>query len=140
MTAKKRRCAVHIDTIGYQPALTPFLAMMFMRTFRRGDAVRLVGQTQHGRFIRYVGDGRAVVEFGTLDVRPIGLDDLRHAPVTVVGHQPKPDPTACPECGSDLFIDAEALRVTPRRGQRPLKKVVRVAACSGCEYVKEVPR
>lgn len=40
----------------------------------------------------------------------------------------------CPECSSPLSIDLAAVKEDPTTGQR---SVVRIAFCTGCEFVRE---
>lgn len=110
------------------------------RTFRRGDVVAHVEEPLcRGRFVRISRVvGEAIVDFG-LDggIASIPLAQIKHAPVTVVGPLPTPLPTTCPSCGAPLTIDAEAVRYTPRAGWPARRQTVRVAACSGCEFIQE---
>lgn len=45
-------------------------------------------------------------------------------------------PGACPDCGAPLTLDPDALKGLP--GAEHATLPVRIAACSGCEFVREV--
>lgn len=123
--------------------------MAFARTFRRGDAVLLLGRPEglagrppfRGTYRRLSMEaGRAVVDVDGLGDRSVAIDDLRHAPVQVRGPVQPPLPTTCPSCGAPLALE-EAETYAPRRPTDPSRRRrVTVLACSGCEFVTEVRR
>jgi len=115
---------------------------MFVTTFRRGDRVSRIDATAaRGSFIRRdVDAGVAIVEWDGFGQTATPFEFVRHAPVTVVGSQPTPPLTTCPECGHELTIDSEALKGTPQPDGRVRYRTVRAAFCGFCDFIQEVPR
>lgn len=52
------------------------------------------------------------------------------------GEPVAPPIVACPDCGSPLNVDEEAIKFDPRRPDAP-PVVTRIAFCCGCEFAHE---
>ena len=122
--------------------------MTFATTFKKGDRVSLHsgphvprGSFIRGTFQRHEHDLRlAIVDLDGVGQTIVECVYLKHAPVDIIGPPLLDPPTSCPDCGSELTIDPEAVRVTPRGDMPPHYATVRVAACSGCEWIVELPK
>lgn len=112
--------------------------MTFVKTFRRGDSVRL--GTLRGTFLRPGYGNLATVEWADGSMSSVDYDLLAHAPVTVVGPVPPRPPATCPRCGNALTVDPDAVKCTPWPGLPPERKAVAVTACGFCDFIKEVVR
>lgn len=117
---------------------TQAVRLTFEPTFRTGDRVALrTSPDVRGRFVRlsrFVDE--AIVEWDDGGQDGVRFDAIKHAPETVIGGVPVA-PTVCPDCGGSLTIDTGAVRFIPTPGRSTRRRQVRVAACNGCEFVRE---
>ena len=121
--------------------------MTFAKVFKKGDRIRFGDHV--GTFIRLGRvSGEAIVSSATqLQMFTVPFDELRHAPVTVVGPTPMKPRTVCPQCGAGLTANdatkTDARELVRSQGglwySRP-RTEVRVVACGFCDFLEEVKR
>ena len=113
--------------------------MTFARRFRKDERVTVHGQ--RGLFVREHGVNQAIVRLDGGTILHVEHDDIRHAPVDVVGARIVKRLTTCPDCGHDLSYDHDVLEVTPRKGATPRRKrAIAAVVCGFCEFIQEVTR
>lgn len=118
--------------------------MTFKPTFKKGDRVKHSWIPDlRGTYVRLSSAGVGVVAWdksaGSLLEKH---ENLRHAPVTVVG-QVRPAPRTCPECGGVVEVQTRVeVSDPPREGEteRRRRTARAVEFCNSCEYAKEIKR